>query len=97
MQETVQQLFAIQSPSNQEETGVLNVYNRQKTSVDIVVCQCETEMARATPADRYFPCSKKLPQINVTLNIDANAIVNVSAHDKGTGKQQQTLIQWIPQ
>ena len=93
----VHQADHLESPSNQEETSVLNVYNRQKTSVDTVVCQCKTEMAWATPADWYSPCSEKLPQINVTFNIDANAILNVSVHDKGTGKQQQTLVQWIPQ
>ena len=40
------------------------------------------------------PCSDRGPQVNVTFNIDANAIVNVSAHDKETRKQQQNLIQW---
>ena len=49
--------------------------------MDIVVCQCETEMA-------WLSCSERSPPINVTFDIDANDIVNVSAHDKGTRKQQ---------
>ena len=51
-------------------------------SVDIVVCQCETEMA-------WLSCSERSPPVNVTFDIDANDIVNVSAHDTMTRKQQQ--------
>ena len=39
------------------------------------------------------PAPKGVPQIEVTFDIDANGIVNVSAKDKGTGKQQQVRIQ----
>ena len=37
--------------------------------------------------------STSLPQVEVTFDIDANGIVNVSARDKGTGKEQQIVIQ----
>ena len=36
------------------------------------------------------PAPRGIPQIEVTFDIDANGIVNVSARDKGTGKQQQS-------
>src|SRR3546814_1683225 len=39
------------------------------------------------------PAPRGVPQIEVTFDIDANGIVNVSAKDKGTGKEQQTRIQ----
>ena len=39
------------------------------------------------------PAPRGVPQIEVTFDIDANGIVNVSAKDKGTGKEQQIKIQ----
>merc|ERR1739841_17496 len=39
------------------------------------------------------PAPRGIPQIEVTFDIDANGIVNVSAKDKGTGKEQQITIQ----
>ena len=39
------------------------------------------------------PAPRGVPQIEVTFDIDANGIVNVSAKDKGTGKEQQIQIQ----
>ena len=39
------------------------------------------------------PAPRGVPQIEVTFDIDANGIVNVSARDKGTGKEQQIVIQ----
>ncbi|MFX8937999.1 Hsp70 family protein, partial [Acinetobacter baumannii] len=39
------------------------------------------------------PAPRGVPQIEVTFDIDANGIVNVSAKDKGTGKEQQIRIQ----
>ncbi len=37
------------------------------------------------------PAPRGIPQIEVTFDIDANGIVNVSARDKGTGKEQQSM------
>ena len=39
------------------------------------------------------PAARGVPQIEVTFDIDANGIVNVSAKDKGTGKEQKIQIQ----
>ena len=39
------------------------------------------------------PAPRGVPQIEVTFDIDANGIVNVHARDKGTGKEQQIIIQ----
>ena len=39
------------------------------------------------------PAPRGVPQVEVTFDIDANGIVNVSARDKGTGKEQQIVIQ----
>ena len=41
----------------------------------------------------YAPAPRGVPQIEVTFDIDANGIVNVSAKDKGTGKEQKIQIQ----
>lgn len=70
-----------------------------QTSVEIVVCQGEREMARDNKNLGRFqlvgipPAPRGIPQIEVTFDIDANGIVNVSAKDKGTGKHQQIVIQ----
>ena len=39
------------------------------------------------------PAPRGVPQVEVTFDIDANGIVNVHARDKGTGKEQQIVIQ----
>ena len=46
-----------------------------------------------TSFEQYSTCSRGVPQIEVTFDIDANGIVNVSAKDKGTGKEQKIQIQ----
>ena len=43
--------------------------------------------------DGMPPAPRGVPQIEVTFDIDANGIVNVHARDKGTGKEQQIVIQ----
>jgi molecular chaperone DnaK len=43
--------------------------------------------------DGIAPAPRGIPQIEVTFNIDANGILNVSAKDKGTGKEQSITIQ----
>lgn len=70
-----------------------------QTSVDIHVLQGERSMAYDNKTlgrfslDGIPPAPRNVPQIEVKFNIDANGIVNVSAKDLGTGKQQQITIQ----
>jgi len=69
-----------------------------QTSVEIHVLQGERPMARANRTLGKFhlvgipPAPRGIPQIEVTFDIDANGIVNVSAKDLGTGKEQQITI-----
>ncbi len=69
-----------------------------QTSVDIHVVQGEREMARDNTTLGRFqltgipPAPRGVPQIEVTFDIDANGIVNVSAKDLGTGKEQKITI-----
>ncbi len=68
-------------------------------SVDIHVLQGEREMAAHNKTLGNFqlsgivPAPRGIPQIEVTFDIDANGIVNVSAKDLGTGKEQKIVIQ----
>lgn len=68
-------------------------------AVDIHVVQGEREMAADNKSlgkfvlDGIPPAPRGVPQIEVTFDIDANGILNVSAHDKGTGKKQHITIQ----
>ncbi|MBS5595259.1 MAG: molecular chaperone DnaK [Clostridiales bacterium] len=70
-----------------------------QTSTDIHVLQGEREMAANNKTLGRFslmdipPAPRGIPQIEVTFDIDANGIVNVSAKDKGTGKSQRITIQ----
>src|SRR5213082_91128 len=70
-----------------------------QTSVTIRVFQGEREMAADNKMLGQFdlvgipPAPRGMPQVEVTFDIDANGIVNVSATDKGTGKEQQIKIQ----
>ncbi len=69
-----------------------------QTSVEIHVLQGEREMAAGNTTlgrfslDGIAPAPRGVPQIEVTFDIDANGIVNVSAKDKGTGKEQHITI-----
>jgi molecular chaperone DnaK len=69
-----------------------------QTSVEIHVLQGEREMAANNTTlgtfslDGIVPAPRGVPQIEVTFDIDANGIVNVSAKDKGTGKEQHITI-----
>ncbi|MEE0773252.1 MAG: molecular chaperone DnaK [Anaerovoracaceae bacterium] len=69
-----------------------------QTAVDIHVMQGEREMAAGNITLGRFqlsgipPAPRGIPQIEVTFDIDANGIVNVSAKDMGTGKEQRITI-----
>ena len=69
-----------------------------QTSVEIKVLQGEREMARDNKLLGVFhlvgipPAPRGIPQIEVTFDIDANGIMNVSAKDLGTGKEQKITI-----
>ena len=69
-----------------------------QTAVDVHVMQGEREMADGNITLGRFqltgiaPAPRGIPQIEVTFDIDANGIVNVSAKDLGTGKEQQITI-----
>merc|ERR1712042_245719 len=70
-----------------------------QTQVEIKIFQGEREMAQDNKKLGNFqmggipPAPRGVPQIEVTFDIDANGIVNVHARDKGTGKEQQIVIQ----
>ena len=67
-------------------------------SVDVHVVQGERSMASENKSigrfilDGILPAPRGMPQIEVTFDIDANGILNVSARDKGTGKEQRITI-----
>ena len=69
-----------------------------QTAVDIHVVQGERQLARDNKTlgqfklDGIAPARRGVPQIEVTFDIDANGIVNVSAKDLGTGKEQKITI-----
>src|ERR671938_213445 len=70
-----------------------------QTSVEVHVLQGEWPMASENKSlgrfilDGILPAPRGVPQIEVTFDIDANGILNVSAKDKATGKEQKIVIQ----
>ena len=82
-----------------KKSQVFSTAEDNQTAVTIRVCQGEREMAADNKLLGNFdligipPAPRGVPQIEVTFDIDANGIVNVSAKDKGTGKEQQIKIQ----
>ena len=80
------------------KTEIYSTAADNQTSVEIHVLQGEREMAAGNKTLGRFqltgiPAARRgVPQIEVTFDIDANGIVNVSAKDLGTGKQQQITI-----
>jgi molecular chaperone DnaK len=83
-------------PSRREE--VFSTADDNQTAVDIVVLQGEREMAKDNRVLGRFrlegirPAPRGLPQIKVTFDIDANGILNVTAQDQETGKEQTVTI-----
>jgi len=82
-----------------KKSQVFSTAEDAQTAVTIRVSQGEREMAANNKMLGQFdligipPAPRGVPQIEVTFDIDANGIVNVSARDKGTGKEQQIRIQ----
>ncbi len=82
-----------------KKSQVFSTAEDNQNAVTISVFQGEREMARDNKLLGQFnlegipPAPRGVPQIEVTFDIDANGIVNVSAKDKGTGKEQQIRIQ----
>jgi molecular chaperone DnaK len=81
------------------KSQVFSTAEDAQPAVTIRVFQGEREMAADNKSLGQFdlvgipPAPRGMPQIEVTFDIDANGIVNVSAKDKGTGKEQQIKIQ----
>ena len=77
---------------------LFSTYADNQTAVDIRVLQGERPMAKDNKLignfrlDGIAPAPRGLPQIEVTFDIDANGILNVSAKDKSTGKEQKITI-----
>jgi molecular chaperone DnaK len=84
-------------PARRTET--FSTAEDNQTAVDIVVLQGERELAADNRQLARFrlegiqPAPRGVPQIEVTFDIDANGILNVSARDKQTGKEQRVTIQ----
>jgi molecular chaperone DnaK len=79
-------------------TEVFSTAEDNQTAVDIVVLQGERELAGDNRQLARFrlegipPAPRGVPQIEVTFDVDANGILNVSARDKETGKEQRVTI-----
>ena len=82
-----------------QKSQVFSTASDAQTSVEIKVYQGERELAKDNRLlgnfilDGIPPAPRGVPQIEVTFDIDANGIVNVKAHDKGTGREQRITIQ----
>jgi molecular chaperone DnaK len=80
------------------KSEVFSTASDNQTSVEIKVLQGEREMARDNKIIGVFhlvgipPAPRGVPQVEVTFDIDANGILNVSAKDLGTGKEQKITI-----
>jgi len=81
-----------------KKTEIYSTASENQTSVDIHVLQGERPMAVNNRTlgrfslDGILPASRGVPKIEVTFDIDVNGIVNVSAKDKATGKEQKITI-----
>ena len=81
-----------------KKSQIFSTYSDNQPSVDINVLQGAREFAKDNKSigtfrlDGIAPAPRGIPQIEVTFDIDANGIVNVSAKDLGTGKEQHISI-----
>jgi molecular chaperone DnaK len=81
-----------------KKSEVFSTAEDNQPSVEIHVLQGEREMASGNKSLGKFqltgiaPAPRGMPQIEVTFDIDANGIINVTAQDKGTGKEQKIEI-----
>jgi molecular chaperone DnaK len=81
-----------------QKSQIFSTASDNQSSVEINVLQGEREMAKDNRSlgrfilDGIPPAPRGVPQIEVTFDIDANGIVNVSARDKATGRQQKITI-----
>lgn len=81
-----------------KKSQVFSTAADSQPSVDIVVCQGERKMVTDNKVlgnfrlDGIKPAPRGIPQIEVTFDIDRNGILNVSAKDKDTGKEQKIVI-----
>lgn len=81
-----------------KKSEVFSTAADQQPSVEIKVYQGERKFARDNKLlgnfnlDGIPPAPRGVPQIEVTFDLDANGILNVTAHDKGTGKEQKITI-----
>ena len=81
-----------------KHSQIFSTYSDNQPSVDINILQGEREFAKDNKSigtfrlDGIAPAPRGIPQIEVTFDIDANGIVNVSAKDLGTGKEQHITI-----
>ena len=82
-----------------KKTEVFTTASDNQPSVEIVVLQGERPMSKDNKMlgrfhlDGIIPAPRGVPQIEVTFDIDANGILNVSARDKATGKEQKIRIE----
>src|SRR5690606_34023557 len=82
-----------------KKSEVFSIASDNQPSVDIHVLQGERAMAADNKTSGRFqlsdipPAPRGVPQIEVTFDIDANGIMNISAKDKGTGKVQSIKIE----
>lgn len=101
--ETMGGVFTTLIPSNTtiptKKTETFSTASDNQPSVDVHVLQGERPMARDNKTIGRFvmtdipPAPRGIPQIEITFDIDANGILNVSAKDKATGKEQKIKIE----
>ena len=94
----VQGILLLDTTIPTKKSQVFSTAADNQTSVEVNVLQGEREMAAYNKSlgrfqlDGIAPARRGVPQIEVTFDIDANGIVNVSAKDLGTGKEQHITI-----